>query len=317
MEQQTFYNPYNSRNLLIGEKEIESILMQHGVLEPICDVAIYKRAFVHRSYTFPDDPQITVAECPPGAIPLRALSNERLEFLGDGVLELVTKFYLYRRFPKADEGFMTEKKISIVKNEHIGKLALDLGIDKFLLLSQSAEEKNTRTNVKKLGCLFEAFIGALFLDYNKLQIEDDTDLFSLVFRSGPGFQVCQVFIESIFEKYINWQELIETDNNYKNILQVKIQRVFKTTPSYVEYPRDGEKSYRVGVYISRNGNICKYDLSKCNPLQLSSNSSLEDIKLLSDRTGNGLIYLGTSSHKIKKKAEQAACKQILDMLSAI
>ena len=48
-----------------------------------------------------------------------------LEFVGDGVLELITKYYLYRRFPKANEGFMTEKKIAIVKNESIGKLAYE------------------------------------------------------------------------------------------------------------------------------------------------------------------------------------------------
>ena len=54
-------------------------------------------------------------------MPLSSKSNERLEFVGYGVLECITKFYLYRRFPKENEGFMTEKKISFVKNESIGK----------------------------------------------------------------------------------------------------------------------------------------------------------------------------------------------------
>ena len=66
------------------------------------------------------------------------------------VLELITKYYLYRRFPKADEGFMTEKKIALVKNEHIGKLAYDMKINKWLIMSKHAEEKNTRTNLKKI-----------------------------------------------------------------------------------------------------------------------------------------------------------------------
>ena len=59
-------------------------------------------------------------------MPLKSKSNERLEFLGDGILELVAKYYLYRRFPKENEGFMTEKKIAIVKNEAIGKIALEI-----------------------------------------------------------------------------------------------------------------------------------------------------------------------------------------------
>ena len=54
---------------------------------------------------------------------------------------------------------MTEKKIALVKNEHIGKLAYDMKLNKWLIMSKHAEEKKTRTNLKKLGCLFEAFLG--------------------------------------------------------------------------------------------------------------------------------------------------------------
>jgi ribonuclease-3 len=97
------------------------------------------------------------------------------------VLELVTKYYLYKLFPKADEGFMTEKKIALVKNEHIGKLAYELKLHKWFILSKHAEEKNIRTNFKKLGCLFEAFIGALFLDVNKLSIKDEASWFTTYF----------------------------------------------------------------------------------------------------------------------------------------
>ena len=104
-------------------------------------------------------------------MPLKQKSNERLEFLGDGVLEAITKYYLYRRFPKENEGFMTEKKIALVKNESLGRLAYNMGLNKWLLLSNHAEDKKSRTNLKKLGCLFEAFLAALFLDYNKMQIK--------------------------------------------------------------------------------------------------------------------------------------------------
>ena len=95
---------------------------------------------------------------------LKTKSNERLEFLGDGVLECITKYYLYRRFPKENEGFMTEKKIALVKNEHIGKLAYEMGLNKWYIMSANAEEKKTRTNLKKLGCLFESFLGGILWD---------------------------------------------------------------------------------------------------------------------------------------------------------
>ena len=69
---------------------------------------------------------VIIADKPANCMKLRTKSNERLEFLGDGILEAITKYYLYKRFPKADEGFMTEKKIALVKNEHIGKLAYEI-----------------------------------------------------------------------------------------------------------------------------------------------------------------------------------------------
>ena len=67
--------------------------------------------------------------------------------MGKG-LELITKYYLYRRFQKADEGFMFEK-IALV-NEHIGRLAYEMRLHKWLIMSRHAEEKKTRTNLKNL-----------------------------------------------------------------------------------------------------------------------------------------------------------------------
>ena len=77
-------------------------------------------------------------------------SNERQEFLGDGVLELITK-YILQEISKENEGFMTEKKIAIVKNENIGRIAYEMGLHKWLIISKNAEEKKTRTNLKKVG----------------------------------------------------------------------------------------------------------------------------------------------------------------------
>ena len=127
------FNPYNPINKEINNNQIQSILTKYGINHEITNFELYRRAFIHRSYTkrpFLENKNmgITIMEKPYNALPLSSKSNERLEFLGDGVLECITKYYLYRRFPKADEGFMTEKKIALVKNEHIGKLAYDLSL---------------------------------------------------------------------------------------------------------------------------------------------------------------------------------------------
>jgi dsRNA-specific ribonuclease len=148
---------------------------------------------------------------------------------------------------------MTEKKIALVKNESIGRIAFEMGLHKWIVLSKQTEEKQTRTNLKKLGCLFESFIGALFLDFNKMNIFDDDNLFNDLFLTGPGFQVVQIFIEHVFEKHVDWIELICNDDNYKNILQVKLQKEFKVTPDYMEiHPYNSSTGYHMGVYLLHN-----------------------------------------------------------------
>ena len=253
-DEELIFNPYNEDNVEITLSDVQSILTRYGVPGTVHNLNLYKRAFIHRSYTkrpFLENQEngIEIAEQPDDCMTLKTKSNERLEFLGDGVLECITKYYLYRRFPKENEGFMTEKKIALVKNESIGRMAYEMGLNKWYIMSKNAEEKKTRTNLKKLGCLFEAFLGALFLDFNKIQINDEGDWFNNVFVTGPGFQIAQTFVENVFENHVNWTDLLQNDDNYKNILQVLIQKEFKTTPVYVEISEHDEDEGYLWVFI--------------------------------------------------------------------
>ena len=311
------FNPYNSLNIKITLSEVQSILSKYGLPTTIDNIALYERAFVHRSYTkrpnFENLQQnITIVERPADCMPLSSKSNERLEFLGDGVLECVTKYLLYRRFPKADEGFMTEKKIAIVKNEAIGKIALEMGLHKWVILSKHAEEKKIRTNLKKLGCLFEAFIGALFLDFNKVVVKDDENWFQSMFVTGPGFQMAQKFIENVFEKHIDWVALIQNDDNYKNILQVRVQKEFKVTPHYLEIEHDLELGYKMGVYLCLGQQI--YTLSHSEAVDISFFKNFKAIQDFVAENGKAFIFMGEGQHKIKRKAEQIACNEALKFL---
>lgn len=116
-DEELIFNPFNEKNKEITLSEVQSILSTYGISAKVDNIELYKRAFVHRSYTKRPalenaEANITIAARPENCLPLKTKSNERLEFIGDGVLELITKYYLYRRFPKADEGFMTEKNCS-------------------------------------------------------------------------------------------------------------------------------------------------------------------------------------------------------------
>jgi dsRNA-specific ribonuclease len=315
------FDPYNSLNKPIEAKEIQSILAKYGVNAPIHNINLFKRAFIHRSYCRAPKSEcekngVMVADCPEGCMPLSTKSNERLEFVGDGVLECITKYYLYRRFPEENEGFMTEKKIAVVKNESIGRMALEMGLHKWVVLSNSAEQKQTRTNLKKLGCLFEAFLGALFLDFNKIDVQDEHDWFKNVFVCGPGFQMAQIFVESVFEQHIDWVQLIKNDDNYKNILQVIIQKEFKVTPHYLDVtPHTGDNGYHMGVYLCLGQAIHETSIKDAVPVsRFSSGKCGGGLKGIHDYMavhGKVLVFLGEGKHKIKKKAEQFACESAI------
>jgi len=319
------FDPYNPINVDITESEICAILKEYGVPDKVHNVDIYKRAFIHRSYI--RRPEYALAENKikildlkeaqakyTSVMRLRTKSNERLEFLGDGVLECVAKYYLYRRFPKANEGFMTEKKIAIVKNENIGRIVMEMGLHKYFVISRYSESLGLRTNVKKLGCLFEAFIGALFLDFNKIDIHDEHEWFEKVFMVGPGLQMAQIFIENVFERHINWVKLVDENDNYKNILQVKVQKAFKRTPFYVEWDVSDEKGYTIGVYVGFN---IKHSAQITADIIIPIEGQIVFSKIQQEMEGKTMkcaFELGRCTHKVKKKAEQNACAMILERI---
>ena len=311
------FDPFNPNNKEITLNDVQCILKTYGLPPKVHNLKLYQRAFVHTSYvkrpmTENVNNNITIVPQPDDCLPLKTKSNERLEFLGDGVLEAITKFYLYRRFPKENEGFMTEKKIALVKNEAIGKLAYQMKLHQWVLISKHAEEKQIRTNVKKLGCLFEAFLGAIFLDFNKVKIDDEESWFKTLFITGPGFQMAQVFVENIFEQLVDWDEIINNDNNFKNIFQVIIQKRFKITPDYLELANTEEEGYTMGVYIALGAPIYSFD--KDNAFNFKTLGSLDAIETLYQEKEKILVFMEKSTHKTKKKAEQIACEKAINLL---
>jgi dsRNA-specific ribonuclease len=323
------FDPYNPLNRQITDSEIHEILRAYGVNVEIFNYTLYRRAFVHRSYTKQPDLEnveknIVIAERPPDCLPLSTRSNERLEFVGDGVLECITKYYLYCRFPKEDEGFMTDTKIALVKNESIGRIAYEMGLHKWLILSKHAESKNTRTNLKKLGCLFEAFLGAIFLDFNKINVYDKDGWFPndhndtnapVKFRMGPGVQMAQVFLENVFERHVDWTALVQTNDNYKNQLQVRIQKEFKVTPHYIEMSdHNADTGYHMGVYLCLGQEI--HETPAKNALPYTQFDSFTGVHAHMASHGRILLFMGEGKHKTKKKAEQIACSEALSHLAA-
>ena len=187
-------NPYNFNNKLISKHNVHNILSTYGIDFDIKDIALYQNSFVHKSYCLKKDDEmqddVELADRPDGALPLQNKSNERLEYLGDSIINAIIAKYLYERFPDQEEGFMTKIRTKIVCGETLGKLAKDLNLGQFLLISRHVEERcNGRESVRILEDIFESFIGALFLDFNDNYNSSD----KLLEYSGPGFQICELF----------------------------------------------------------------------------------------------------------------------------
>ena len=106
---EVIYNPFNEKNKELTYDLLQNLLNKYNIYYNIQNFELFKRAFVHKSYVRPLklNEDMILAIKPPNCIDLCSDSNERLEFLGDGILENITKFYLYKRFPEQDEGFMS------------------------------------------------------------------------------------------------------------------------------------------------------------------------------------------------------------------
>ena len=163
--------------------------------------------------------------------------------------------------------------------------------------------------------MFESFIGAMFLDFNKINIQDEHDWFKNVFVCGPGFQMVQIFVESVFEKHVDWISLIKNDDNFKNILQVKIQKEFKVTPDYLEISEhDADIGYHMGVYLCLGQSV--HTLNHGDSIPISKFTSYHDIHQHMSEVGKLFLFMGEGKHKIKKKAEQTACDEAIQSLES-
>jgi ribonuclease-3 len=152
------------------------------------NLRLYEIAFIHRSasFTLPDGNRI---------------NNERLEYLGDAVLDAILSDFLFEKFPDASEGFMTKIRSRIVNRDVLNELALSMGINKVLVsnISRAHPTKNL------YGDALEALIGSVFLD--------------------KGFRKTKkLFIRNVLNKYLDMDLIINTDSDYKSLIFEWVQK---------------------------------------------------------------------------------------------
>jgi len=177
------------------------------------DEKLITEALTHRSYS-------------------KGFNNERLEFLGDAVLDLIVGEYLYHLFPEAEEGILSKLRAALVNEEAFTKLAKRLDLGKYLFLSPAEENNKGREKPSILSSAFEALIGALYLE--------------------AGFDKAkEVALRLLKEEYpeIKPEELLK---DYKTTLQEITQAHFGVVPEYKLISATGpdhRKEFEIGVYI--------------------------------------------------------------------
>jgi len=179
------------------------------------------QAFTHRSY-LNENPSFYLEH------------NERLEFLGDAVLELIVTDNLYKDYPKKSEGELTNWRAALVNARQLASIAQDLGFNEFLLLSKGEEKELGKARQYILANTFEALIGAIYLD--------------------QGYQICQDFIRK--HLLIKLPEIIEKGlfKDAKSRFQEEAQEKTGITPAYQvlkEWGPDHAKHFLVGVFLNK------------------------------------------------------------------
>lgn len=239
------YCPYNASNKFFTEKDIHKILHKHGLPHyRVSNPRVFQTAMVHTTYvrrleyTTPDGDVAQLAPCPHGVMPLQDESYECLEFEGDSVLGVCVATYLRKKYPEKKQGFLTDARKTLVNNECIGQLSKKIGLDRFYVISRHNEESvaiNGRNNTKKLGDIFEAFLGALWTD------------------CGNRFHVVSTFVTSVMEAYLDIEEAINETTNYKDLFQKYYQREKKCTPVYEMLSNDPKKNEITVVVCDPDG----------------------------------------------------------------
>lgn len=250
--------PYNPSNVLIQPDDLRKLFDDHGLSGiQFNNINLYRNAFVHRSYCTMKNHDFDSGNtrCPSGCLPLQEMSYERLEFLGDAILGYVIAHYLMVRFPDQDEGFLSKMRTKIVNGKMLGHLAALVGFPKFVILSKQIEDISGRKNYKIMEDVFEAFIGALTMDF---QGDDDVVTFPTKVATlevpfqGAGYYVAQQWIVSIIEKYIDFSELIQSKTNYKDMLVRYMQHTFQDAPRFFEVSVDVKQNAKVFTYCVKN-----------------------------------------------------------------
>lgn len=212
------------------------------------DRTLLLRALTHRSY---------INENP--GFPLE--DNERLEFLGDAVLDYVSAEYLYHHFPEMHEGQLTAMRAALVRTETLARLAQQIGLSPLIRLGRGEEEAGGRQRAAILCDAFEALIGALCLD--------------------RGLEAARSYLATLIEPIVDEILANDADKDPKSQLQEISQRHLQITPSYrlvQEQGPDHARQFTIAALIGNESYGTGSGASKQLAAQAAARTALERLE---------------------------------------
>ena len=205
-------NPYNYNNRYISSSDVLGIFSKVNIKDiKIKDLSLYQKAFNHKSYCVMRDYE--EYQKPTNCVELQTVDYETMEFLGDAFLDVIIAEYLYNRYRDQDEGFLTKIKTRLVNGEQLSYYANCLQLNGLVLLSKYVEESDGRNSIRILEDIFEAFLGALYLD-------------------TQDYVIVKRFVICVIEMSVDFPELIMNDTNYKEQIMKYFQHNYKSNPTY-------------------------------------------------------------------------------------
>lgn len=205
---------------------------------------IYIRALSHRS-TLVDD-NVTSTD-----------SYERLEFLGDAVLDLIVTEIIFDLFPKKDEGFLTKLRAKLVNGDALAAYAQELKLNEIMLVGKRVQGQGIEHSKSVLADVFEALIGALYLDSN--------------------YKATSTFVRKVIKRFVDFDSVINKLDNYKSLLLEFAQAQQMEIPTYQvisESGPDHNKTFEIEVLVDEKPIARGSGKSKKEAEQLAAKNAL-------------------------------------------
>ena len=201
------------------EQEVRIRKLEGIIGTSIDNPFIYIRALRHRS-TLVDDKFSSID------------SYERLEFLGDAVLDLIITEIIFDLFPNKNEGFLTKLRAKLVKGDTLAMYAKNLELNDLMLLGERVRGQGIEQSKSVLSDLFEALVGALYLDL--------------------GYKPTSQFVRNVIQELVDFDQIINSLDNYKSMLLEFAQAKQMEIPTYAVISEEGpghDKTFGVEVYV--------------------------------------------------------------------